>query len=41
MYATTPRAYIFQTLFQHAVFVIMRTLNAASRCHDMLVIATQ
>ena len=27
-----PLAYIFQTLFQHEVFVIMPTLNAGSRC---------
>ena len=31
-----PLAYIFQTLFQHEVFVIMPTLNAGSRCHVML-----
>jgi hypothetical protein len=27
-----PLAYIFQTLFQHEVFVITPTLNAGSRC---------
>ena len=27
-----PLAYIFQTLFQHEVFIIMPTLNAGSRC---------
>jgi hypothetical protein len=37
-----PLAYIFQTLFQqHEVFVIMPTLNAGSRCHVMLVMATR
>jgi hypothetical protein len=36
MHAMTPRAYIFQTLFQHEVFAIMPTLNASSRCHVML-----
>ena len=34
-----PLAYIFQTLFQHEVFVITPTLNAGSRCHVMLVMA--
>ena len=36
-----PLAYIFQTLFQHEVSVIMPTLNASSRCHVMLVMATR
>jgi hypothetical protein len=29
-----PLAYIFQTLFQHEVFVITPTLNAGSRCRS-------
>jgi hypothetical protein len=37
----TNFAYIFQTLFQHGVFVITPTLNAGSRCHVMLVMATR
>jgi hypothetical protein len=36
-----PLAYIFQTLFQHEVFVITPTLNAGKRCHVMLVMATR
>jgi hypothetical protein len=36
-----PLAYIFQTLFQHEVFVISPTLNAGSRCHVILVMATR
>ena len=36
-----PLAYIFQTLFQHEVFVIMPTLNTGSHCHVMLVMATR
>jgi hypothetical protein len=36
-----PLAYIYQTLFQHEIFVITPTLNAGSRCHVMLVMATQ
>jgi hypothetical protein len=36
-----PLAYIFQTLFQHEVFVITPTLNAGSRRHAMLVMATK
>jgi hypothetical protein len=35
-----PLAYIFQTLFQHEVFIITPTLNAGSR-HVMLVMATR
>jgi hypothetical protein len=35
-----PLAYIFQTLFQHEVFVITPTLNAGLRCHVMLVMAS-
>jgi hypothetical protein len=27
-----PLAYIFQTFFQHEIFVITPTLNAGSRC---------
>jgi hypothetical protein len=34
-----PLTYIFQTLFQHEVFVITPTLNAGLRCHVMLVMA--
>jgi hypothetical protein len=36
-----PLAYIFQTLFQHEVFVTTATLNAGSRCHVMLVMTTR
>ena len=32
-------AFIFQTLFQHEVFLSMPTLNTGSRCHVMLVMA--
>ena len=35
-----PLAYIFQTLFQHEVFIITPTLNAGLR-HVMLVMATR
>jgi hypothetical protein len=31
MYTQQPLAYIFQTLFQHEVFIITPTLNAGSR----------
>jgi hypothetical protein len=36
-----PLAYIFQTLFQHEIFVITPTLNAGSCRHVMLVMATR
>jgi hypothetical protein len=36
-----PLAYIFQTLFQHEVFVILQKLTQARVAHIMLAMATR